>query len=284
MQIELLSVVVPVYKQEKHIKNDLENLIQVLENTPYDFEVIVVVDGTTLDKSLEQAKLVKDKRINVLGYPTNHGKGQAVRFGMQQAKGDIVTFIDSGGDINPQGIIMLLEHMKWYNSDIIVGSKLHSASKIKNYPLIRKVFTYGYYLGVKVLFGLRIRDTQTGLKAYKKEVLEKVLPRLVIKRFAFDIEILVVAKSLGFTRIDSAPVEVDMGESIHIVEALDKYDIWGFVVDTIAVWYRQNVLRYYDNDVNREQVLDKELGYMVNTGRIKANIYKGYLSRIFNPQ
>jgi len=269
MNIELLSVIVPVYKKQKTIQKELESLMQVLDKTSYKYEIVAVVDGTSLDNSYEEAKKVNSSKVRVYGYKNNYGKGQAVRYGMQKAKGDIITFIDSGGDINPQGIVMLLEHMKWYNADIIIGSKLHSASKI-NYPFNRKVLTYGYYLFVKLLFGLRIRDTQTGLKAYKRKVLEKVLPLLVVKRFSFDIEILAVANYLGFNKIYDAPVEVDMdfGQS-SIVGIFTSNGIWGFVHDTLAVWYRMHILNYYENSKNIVKVYDEDLDMYINTGDMK---------------
>ncbi len=208
MKINLLSVIVPVYKKEKTIITEIEKIHDTLQTTHYPFELIIVVDGTSLDKSYEKAKEVKLKGVKVYGYKTNKGKGQAVRYGMSKSIGDIIMFIDSGGDIDPQGIVMLLEHLRWYNADIIVGSKMHPVSKI-NYPLKRKIFSLLYFYMIKMMFGLKIHDTQTGLKAYKRKVLDKVLERLVVKRFAFDIEILAVANKLGFKKIYEAPVVVN---------------------------------------------------------------------------
>lgn len=266
MEIGLLSVITPVYKKEKTVCKELTDLHKTLSATGYKFEVIVVVDGTNLDNSLEEAKKCKLSNVRVYGYPTNHGKGQAVRFGMQKAKGDIVTFIDSGGDINPQGITILLEHMKWYGADIIVASKAHPAS-IVNYPISRRILSKGYYYFVKALFGLKLRDTQTGLKIYKRSVLDKVLDRLVVKRFAFDIEILAVAHSLGYKRIYDGPVEVKWDfKDTTIWGVFTDNGIWNFVYDTISVWYRLKVLRYYKDKRKRTKVYDDELRMYVNTG------------------
>jgi glycosyltransferase involved in cell wall biosynthesis len=244
-----------------------------LKKTNYTFEIIAVVDGTNLDDSLEAARRAasQKKEIKAIGYTNNKGKGQAVRFGMQKAKGDVVMFIDSGGDINPDGIIMLLEHMKWYNADIIIGSKMHVASKV-TYPFKRKILSLGYYYFVKFLFGLKIRDTQTGLKAYKRKVLDKVLDRLVVKRFAFDIEILAVANKLGFKKIYDAPVEIkgDFGQS-SIVGLFTKNGIWGFVIDTLGVWYRMNILHYYGDKKDRIKIFDEDLQLYLNTGDMRGN-------------
>jgi glycosyltransferase involved in cell wall biosynthesis len=270
MEIELLSVIIPIYKKEGTIRNELIKIYNILKATPYNFEIIGVVDGTSLDDSFNQARSVNKHRIKIYGYKNNYGKGQAVRYGMQKSIGDVICFIDSGGDINPQGIVMLLEHMKWYKADIIVGNKLHSASKV-NYPTSRRIFSWGYSKFVKVLFGLKIMDTQTGLKAYKRKVLDNVLDVLVVKRFAFDIEILAVAHSLGFQKIYDAPVDVNLDfEGSSIMGIFTKNGLWLFIYDTLAVWYRLRILRYYspEKEKVRERKYNEDLEMHVNTGKI----------------
>lgn len=289
MDIKLLSVIVPVYKQEKTIQKDLLNINETLSKTPYEYEIIAVVDGTELDKSYEKAKELNNRKIKVYGYSKNHGKGQAVRYGMHKAKGDVISFIDSGMDIDPEGIIMLLEHMKWYDADIIIGSKLHPASKISNYGAKRKILTYGYYFGVKTLFGLKVKDTQTGVKAYKREVLEKVLDKLVVKTYTFDIEILVVANSMGFTKIYDAPVIVNWDENnTSLAKVFKSRIILNFMIDTVAIWYRLRILNYYKNGKKRVKVYDKDLDMNVNTGdmygqkQVLINFINKYIPKLLN--
>ncbi len=127
-----LSVVIPAYK-EKNIISDLITIYGVLEKIRYPFEVIVVVDGINVDDTYALAKRVKRKHLAIHGYPTNHGKGYALRYGMARAKGDYIAFIDAGMEIDPNGISLLIEHLEWYNADIIVASKYHPASQVK-YP------------------------------------------------------------------------------------------------------------------------------------------------------
>ena len=64
---------------------------------------------------------------------------------MAKTKGDYIAFIDSGMEIDPNGISLVLEHMEWYSADIIVASKHHPASQV-NYPLDRKIISFGAYL------------------------------------------------------------------------------------------------------------------------------------------
>ena len=244
-----LSIIVPAYKQGKTIQRDLHLIEKALEGIPYDYKIICVVDGKG-DKTFENAKKLKSKKVMVVGYEENHGKGYAIRYGMSKSKGDIVAFIDAGMDIKPEGLSMLLEHMNWYDSDVIVGSIRHSASKVYGYPLKRKILSWGYHRLTRFLFGLRITDSQRGLKIFKREVLEKVLPRLLIKKYAFDIEILAVAHRLGFTKIHDGPVEMDGTKFNH--SSIDLGAIWNMFFDTLAVFYRLYILHYYD-DRNRSK-------------------------------
>ncbi len=265
---KLVSIIVPAYKQESTIKKDIKSIHDTMIQTRWDFEILVVVDGF-VDKTYESARSLKNDRIKVYGYETNKGKGYAIRYGMARASGDLISFIDSGMDINPNGISMLLEHMEWYDADIIVGSKKHPVSRVK-YPFVRKIYSFGYHFLVRMLFGIKVKDTQTGLKVFRREVLEKVLPRLMIKEFAFDIELLATAKHLGFKKIYEAPVYVtlDLGSSsFSFLFILDK-NIRKMLLDTAAVFYRMHILKFYNDESKRKWVYDKELDMRVNTGEL----------------
>lgn len=259
----LVSVIIPAYRQEKIIKKDLQNIENALQQTRYEYEIICVADGKE-DKTFENARKVKSRKIKVVGYKRNRGKGYAVRYGMARAKGNLVAFIDAGMDLSPSGLSMLLEHMIWYNSDVIVGSIRHSASKVYGYPLKRKILSWGYHVFTKWLFGLRITDSQRGLKIFKREVLEKVLPRLLVKKFAFDIEILAVARRLGFANIHDGPVIFD-GSKLKF-SSVGFGTIWNMLFDTLAVFYRLKILRYYDDSNKRKWRYDPDLDFKVNIG------------------
>lgn len=258
----LLSVIVPVYLGEKTVERDIRSIGASLMQLDVASELIVVVDGNE-DKTLQKAKALESSRIHVVGYAHNKGKGYAVRFGMVRAKGSIIAFIDSGSDIKPDGLSMMLEHFRWYNADIIVGSKRHSVSKV-NYPWQRKIISWGYQLLVKLLFGLSIRDTQVGIKLYRRTVVEDVFPRLLVKRFAFDIEMLAVAHHLGYTRIFEAPVELDFSGASTITSFRLWKEVFNVFWDTLAVFYRLRILHYYDTMNKRTWRYDPELNFRIN--------------------
>ncbi len=258
----LISIIIPAYKQEKTIRDDLLRIKNALDQLRYDYEMIVVVDGFS-DKTLEEAKKVKSSKINVFGYKNNHGKGYAIRYGMVRSKGEVIGFIDSGMDLNPNGLSMLLEHFEWYNADIIIGSKRHPVSKI-DYPVGRKMISFLSQMFIMVLFGLKVRDTQVGMKFFKRKVVEDVLPRLLVKKFAFDIEMLVVAHYLGYKRIFEAPVEIDFDGKGSIVSQNLFKELFLTFIDTLGIFYRLKLIKYYSNSSKRKWKYDSELNFRVN--------------------
>lgn len=267
-EIKLISVIVPCYKQEQTIVRDLKRIKEVLDKLRYPTELICVVDGKA-DQTFEKAsKFAKQyANVQVIGYDTNRGKGHAVRFGMAESQGEVIAFIDAGMDLNPNGLSMLLEHFEWYDADIIVGSKRHPASKV-DYPWQRRILSMGYQFLVWLLFGLKVRDTQVGMKFFKRKVLEKVLPRLLVKRFAFDVEMLAVANDLGFRRIFEAPIDVTLrfGGTSTITSQKFLRTVLAMLLDTLAVFYRLKILGYYSDKNKRKWRFDPELNFRVNIG------------------
>jgi glycosyltransferase involved in cell wall biosynthesis len=236
------SLIIPVYRQEKTIVQNIRSIKDSLDKIRYDHEIIAVFDGR-VDASYQKVKSANIAKLKTLCYMRNQGKAHAIQLGMKKAAGDYVMFIDSGMEINPNGISILLEHMEWYDADITVGSKRHPESKV-NYSPMRRLLSEGYYWIVKILFGIKVRDTQAGIKIFKKNVLAKILPRLVEKKFAGDLEMLVVADTMGFKRIFEAPIRLDYSLGT-LTTAATLRSIWDILIDTLAIWYRKNILRYY---------------------------------------
>lgn len=260
----LISLIVPAYKQENTIAKDILRIEKVLKQLRHDFEMIIVVDGMD-DKTYQAAKKIKSNNMKIFGYEKNRGKGYAIRYGMVRSKGDIIGFIDSGMELNPNGLSMLLEHFEWYNADIIIGSKRHAASKI-DYPLNRIIISYLSQAFIRLLFGLNVRDSQVGMKFFKRKVIKDVLPRLLVKKFAIDIEILTVAYHLGYKRIFEAPVELNYNFKGSLISQGFFNAIVNTLWDTLAVFYRLKILHYYDDASERKRKFDPELDFKVNIG------------------
>ena len=278
----MVSVIIPAYKQEKTILKDLRNIDDALSKIRFDYEIIVVVDGFS-DSTYEKVQKIGRKNIKVLGYSNHRGRGYALRYGVARARGDYIVFLDLGLKIDPNNISLILEQTEWYDADIVVGSKRHPASKI-NYPFIRIFYSWGFHILVRVLLGLRVKDTQVGLKIFKREVLENVLPRLVIKEYAFDIEVLTVANYLGYKRIYEAPIKGIWVDSESAggngSPSLFTKGIRHTIHETLSVFYRLRILNYYSDKKKRKWFYDKELDMKVNTGEFSKNInWKKYIKK-----
>lgn len=256
-----ISLIVPAFKQEKIIKKDLLRIEKVLSQLRYDYEIIVVVDGE-IDKTFENAKAISSPRIKVYGYKNNHGKGYAIRYGMVRSKGNVVGYLDAGMDLNPNGLSLLIEEFAWNDADIVIGSKRHPASKV-HYPFVRALISFFSQLWIWFLFGLNVRDTQVGMKFFKRAVIEDVLPRLLVKKFAFDIEILAVAYNLGYKKIMEAPVELNYNFESSVSQSLINSLFLTFW-DTLAIFYRLRILKYYSDENKRRWRYDSELQFDVN--------------------
>lgn len=240
-----LSIIIPAYKEEKNIYKTIDDILQAHDVLDYDYEVIVVVDGSP-DKTAAEARRHRSKKVTVYEYSPNHGKGYALKYGTQKAKGDIITFADAGGDFDPRQFDKCVKLMEIFDADFVIGSKRHPASKV-NYPPLRRFLSIGYQILIRALFGLNVTDTQTGLKFLRRKVAKDVMPRVLVKQYAFDLEMLVIAWQLGYTRIFEAPVEMRFNN--EGIGAASFKTIKKMLIDTIAIFFRAKVTKYYSKSV-----------------------------------
>jgi glycosyltransferase involved in cell wall biosynthesis len=240
-----LSVIVPAYREAHRIAQNLRRLLSELDGLGITYEVIVVSDGNTDDTVLE-AESVVSSRIKVVQYNVNMGKGYALRCGVSRSSGDLITFIDADMELDPRYIKPFLAVIDGFDCDAVIGSKRHPMSNVQ-YPFFRRFQSSIYQLLIRVLFHLKLRDTQTGLKLFKRKVLEDVVPLLAIKGFAFDLELLVVARSLGYGKIMEAPVNLDY----QFESTVNPKAVFNVLWDTAAIFYRLRILRYYDRQLAR---------------------------------
>lgn len=233
----------PAYNEATHIVNNLLETIDTLAGFCDDFEIVVVDDGSPDGTYLHAVEALAElgDNIRVVRYQRNEGKGNALICGFNHTCGDIVAFLDADMDLHPEQIRGMLEILESKHVDVVIGSKWHRNSKI-NYPFVRRLWSIGYFMLVRVLFGMPLRDTQTGLKIYRSEVLQRVFPRILAKRYAFDVEVLVNAHRLGY-KIADAPVKLQFTRSSGRV-ALG--DVWTVLLDTLAIFYRSRIIKYYD--------------------------------------
>lgn len=238
-----LSIVMPCYNEEKRIYSNSLKTLKALQDIT-SIELICVNDGSVdnTEMELERAKKA-DSRIKIVSYKKNEGKGNALKKGVSYAKGGVIAFLDADLELSPRLLLNYLDIMEREEADVVIGSKMHRDSQI-NYPFHRKILSVGYYLMLKVLFRLNVKDTQTGIKIFKAELLKKVMPKILVKRWAYDIEVLAICKNRGAKIVD-APVVLDFSRGKGRIKLKD---ITGMFVDTLAIFYRLYILKYYDRE------------------------------------
>ncbi|HYA44458.1 MAG TPA: glycosyltransferase [Acidimicrobiales bacterium] len=240
-----LTVVVPYYNPGKLLVPTIERLLKVLDATDATYEVIAVSDGSTdgSDAELDLALAGRPQLANVV-LSRNQGKGAALRLGLARGRGRYLGFIDADGDLDPILFDSFQTMVRLYSPDIILGSKRHPLSEVE-YPWLRRLYSWGYQQLVRSLFRLNIRDTQTGIKLVRRDVLAAVLPRMVEKRFAFDLELFVIARRLGYRRFLEAPIRLRH----QFTSTVSWRSVYRSLLDTAAIWYRLRILRFYDRDL-----------------------------------
>jgi len=225
----------------------LESLVraeQTLSMVAGDYEVIVVNDGS-IDGT---GRVVEDystsrPRVRLISYPRNVGKGYALRRGFDEASGSIIVFLDSDSDIDAAHIKSYLEALQ--GCDMVIASKRHPKSEYEA-PVMRKILSAAFNIAVKLLLGIRYSDTQAGLKAFRKDALMKVMGMGLVKRYAFDAELLALASLLKL-RVREAPVKVRMSSRFSL-----KHVIY-MLIDLMGIFYRLKVIKWYQKNLNSEE-------------------------------
>lgn len=239
----MLSILMPAYNEAYSIAENVCETVETMRALGIDFEIVVIDDGSldgTHTAAIEALRVWPD-RVRIVRCRLNQGKGNALICGTSYSKGEYVAFLDADMDLHPEQLEKFFAIMTNSDADVVIGSKFHPESRVE-YPRLRRIYSFIYFLLVRALFGLPLRDTQTGIKLFKREVLEHVLPRVLVKRFAFDLELLANAHHFGY-KITEAPVEVNFK---RVCSRLRLPAVWNVFLDTLAIFYRMRIVRYYD--------------------------------------
>jgi len=219
---------VPAYQAGATIYHCVQALLDALDRLERPYEVIVVIDGATDATGEELAR--HGLRVRTSSYARNRGKGYALRQGLAEAEGEVVAYIDADMELHPDGIGRLLTLLERGGHDAAIGSKRHPDSRV-HYPTFRRVQSAAYLMLVRMLFGLAVTDTQTGLKVLRADVVRQALPLLDRNGFSFDLELLVVLRQLGASIVEG-PVELD-----YRFETTTNLRAAGAVLrDTMGIW------------------------------------------------
>jgi len=200
------SFIVPAYNPGAFLFDHILALLAVLQTTGYLYEVIVVDDGST-DGSIESLHQIQNSSLKIRHHKHNQGKGAAIKTGFSSASMSWIGFIDADGDIPASCILPLINVAIKESPDIILGSKSLKQSDIHS-SFYRKILSKSFQLAVRSLFKLPVKDTQTGLKLFKRTVVTTLEPYLKENGYAFDLEFVVLANQLGFRNIVEVPVKI----------------------------------------------------------------------------
>jgi dolichol-phosphate mannosyltransferase len=236
------TVLMPVYNERAIIRTTIAETCRALSSRGGRYEIIAVDDGSTDGTWEELRRAARQFRsLRIKRHRANRGKGRALKFAWRFARGEVVAMLDADMEIHPRQLLSLADVMKTSGADAVIGSKRHPASKLK-YPILRGALSRLFSVGVRVLFGLPLRDTQTGIKLFKAGLLREVFPKVSVRRYVHDVEILVYAHRAGY-RIVEAPVKVRFRR--RNLGRIGWVDFLLSGLDTLGVFLRLNFPRLF---------------------------------------
>ncbi len=238
------TIIIPAYNEENNILFTIKETKNVLEAFGHSYEILIVDDGSTDNTYGKVQEYLSENKsiVKIQIYSPNRGKGFALKYGFGFTNSRYVLFLDADLDLHPSHLLDLFKIMKDSGADVVIGSKLHKES-ILAYPKFRKFLSNSYYHIIRFLFRLPIKDTQTGIKLFKHEVLSNSLPSVILERYAFDLELLVAVLKKGF-KIAEAPVNLKTSRTFGRVGLPDAVRVFA---DTLRVFWRLHVKKSYNH-------------------------------------
>lgn len=231
-----LSFVVPAFNEEDSIEFALFSLDELIKDNPAPYEIVVVDDGSKDKTFINAIKYAnRNGHVRVITYPTNLGKGYAIKTGFMQATGEVVVFADSDMDIDFDIIPKYVTALK--DADIVIASKWHPDSLV-NLSTSRRILSRGFNVLTRLITGAKLKDTQVGLKVMKKSVFQDIFKKLCVKRYAFDVELLALAKFYGL-KVVEMPVTLKVNKSFKLNELFKMF------LDLLGIAYRLRLTRWY---------------------------------------
>ena len=201
------SIVIPAYNEATRIGATIERVLTHLQHRGWDAEVLVVNDGSTDDTAqIVQSYASQTSCLRLLENPGNRGKGYSVRNGVLHANGEVILFSDADLSSPIEEADKLFAALA-AGADVAIGSRwLRVELQTQRQPLHRQLFGRMFNLALRLILGLKYRDTQCGFKAFSRRAAQSIFPLQHIERWGFDPEILYLARKFGY-RVEELPVQ-----------------------------------------------------------------------------
>jgi glycosyltransferase involved in cell wall biosynthesis len=228
--VSRVSVILPARNEAHHIHANVLRVCAALGAREY--EVVVVDDGSTdatFGESLRAAEA--GLPVRAVRQEANQGKGAALFRGFAESTGDVVAFLDADLEIGPDQLLRLLDVLQSSQAAVVVGTKTGGG-----FPIARRLLSRAFRATVSFLFGLSVSDTQTGIKLFRREVLERVAPRMSVSRFAFDVELLVAATRFGY-EVAECPVSAEFRRGGRLGR-IGVRQLSEMLADSVRIYYR----------------------------------------------
>jgi glycosyltransferase involved in cell wall biosynthesis len=195
-----LSIVLPCFDEAERLPGTLAAYLAHFPPSRAEVELIVVDDGSSDGTSAIADQLAAaDPRVRVVRTPHNHGKGYAVRVGIQAAQGELVVFTDADGSYGPEQLERVVAALA--GAPVAIGARLGSQAGSGS-PLLRRLASPVFNRVMRLLLGLPFHDTQCGLKGFRRDAAEALFQRARVDGFAFDAEALLMARRLGIEVVE----------------------------------------------------------------------------------
>jgi len=233
-----LSIVIPAYNEEARLPATLETVIAYVRASNFDFSEIIVVDDGSSDGT--GALVERTPGLHLLRNPGNRGKGYTVRHGMLEAKGEWILYTDADLSTPIAELEKLCAALKRENADVAIGSRALDRSLVGvHQSAFRELSGRAFNLFMRLVTGLPFRDTQCGFKLFRASAARQIFSRQKLDGFSFDVEDLVIAKSLGYRAIEVPVVWNNVeGTKVSMFSGVQSF------VDLLAIRWRAIAGRY----------------------------------------
>ena len=210
-----ISLCIPMYNESSIVRATVGTVFEAMEklshDTGYEYEVLFSNDGSTDDCAAlareEIERLGTADRMRVTGYEQNRGKGAAVRHAVLESCGDVVIYTDCDLAYGTDVVGEAARRFDPPKTDLVIGSRNMSDDGYEGYTFIRKLASKIYIKVLCIVAGFKLSDSQCGFKAFSGDAARRVFSEVETDGFAFDIEVIMTAISLGYT-IGEMPVKI----------------------------------------------------------------------------